>query len=167
MATISDLENAPNEPRLWKVDAALDPTELELRRFYASSKLRSWALTTLPNLVSAWNIELTPQEQLNEFLATYAIGEPLVFGRQFHVLQPAGYGVWEVKTADLRIFGWFSQKDCFIGHSADTTDRIKQYGLYAGYRDEVAKYRDVLPLDEPKFVSGEDPNDVVSNFYYP
>jgi hypothetical protein len=82
-------------------------------------------------------------------------------------LRPAGDGVWELKTADLRVFGWFHAKDCFLGHCADTAERVKEHRLYTGYVGEVVRFRDSLPLDEPKYIPGEDPDAVVSNSSYP
>jgi hypothetical protein len=76
-------------------------------------------------------------------------------------------GIWELKTADLRIFGWFNVLDHFVGAAADTTDRVKQHNLYYGYAGETARFRDGLDLDPPKFIPGADPNAVVSNYTYP
>lgn len=82
-------------------------------------------------------------------------------------MRPVGNGVWELKTADLRLFGWFVQKDCFIVCDCDTTLRVKQMRLYPGYRDQAVRFRERLDLDEPKFIAGDDPNDVVSDCYQP
>jgi hypothetical protein len=78
-----------------------------------------------------------------------------------------GDGVWELKTADVRIFGWFPGRDQYIAVRVDQAWRVKESNLYAGYKGEVVRYRDALPLAGDKFVKGVDPNDVVSNFSYP
>lgn len=126
-----------------------------------------WIQEKLPGLGSTWNIELTPLEQMVSFIETYANGSTLVFGRSFKPISHVSGGVWELKTADIRVFGWFALKDVFLGHAADLTDKIKTHGLYHGYAGEVARFRDQLDLTEPKFVPGDDPNVVVSAFSYP
>ena len=76
-------------------------------------------------------------------------------------------GVWELKSADIRVFGWFYKRDVFIAAAADAAWKIKEYCLYAGYRDQTKRDRDALDLDPPKFIAGSDPNAVVSCFHYP
>lgn len=58
-------------------------------------------------------------------------------------------------------------KDCFIGGALDLAFNVKSNNLYRGYANEVAYHRDQLELNNPKFVTGDNPNDVVSNFSYP
>jgi hypothetical protein len=169
MATIIVLEGAGV---LHKLDPALEPDEQELRLLHTSDRLMGWLQGVLPALASQWDIESSPLEQLDAFVAIYTSGLPLVFERQFKAfhrrpIQAAGDGVWYLKTADLRVFGWFWQKDCFIGVVADTAERVKTHGLYEGYRGEVVRFRDALDLDEPKFIPGENPDDVVSNYDLP
>lgn len=164
MATVIELSR---QGKLFKLDPALDGGEQEYRVLYASPRLRSWIEGTLPGLGSTWKIEQSPVEQLDALLQVYASGEPLVFGHSLKPLTHLGDGVWELKTADIRIFGWFSARDWFIGDAADTAERIKHHKLYRGYANQVVRFRAGLDLCEPKFVAGDDPNDVVSNFAYP
>lgn len=65
------------------------------------------------------------------------------------------------------MFGWFSKKDCFIGVAANPTDLVKRHNLYNGHAMEVVRFRNALSLDEPKFIPGDNPHDVVSDFSYP
>lgn len=164
MATLLELQT---QGVLLKADPVLGAREQEVRVLYASTRLTGWIQGTLPSLGSTWDIELSPQEQLDAFLAVYARGDALTFGQAFRPLVHISDGIWELKTADLRLFGWFYKKDCFIGHAANITETIKQHNLYHGYAGEVARFRDLLLLDEPKFVPGDDPNDVVSDWDYP
>lgn len=168
MATISELtEDDRPEPKLWKLDTGLADDEQEYRRIFASTRLHDWFRDELPKLQSNWNVEQSPCEQLDDLLWTYGSGEPLTYGWKFNPITPIGDGVWELKTADLRVFGWFAQKDCFVGWRAEHADHIKKYNLYNGFRGETVRFRNSLPLDEPKFVAGDDPNAVISNFNYP
>ena len=43
---------------------------------------------------------------------------------------------------------------------------VKEHDLYHGLVGEVVRFRDAINLDEPEFVAGEHPNDVVSNWTF-
>jgi|SRR5665811_941124 len=164
MATLVELDQVG---AVIKLDPALGAGQQELRVIYLSPRCETWLRDVLHTLGSTWNIEEFPTEQLDALVSIFASGKTLTYGEQFKPLQHIKNGVWELKTADLRVIGWFPCKDCFVSVSADTADRIKQHKLYNGYIGEAVKFRDALNLDEPKFVVGEDPNDVVSDYAYP
>ncbi len=164
MATLLDLERAAH---LHKLDPALGPSEQEWRSIYVLPRLRQWMEDTLPTLESTWKVEESPAEQLDALVALFCSGETLAFGWQFKPLVHIRQGIWELKTADLRLFGWFHQKDCFVGVDADTKDRIKRLRLYRPYCEQAVRFRDQLDLDAPKYVSGDDPHAVVSDLYFP
>lgn len=161
MATILDLTRAKT---LSKFLPELAPHQQEFRLLYAAPRFENWVLQKLPNLASNWNLELTPAEQLDDYLSNYALGRPLTFGRHFNPIRHVQDGVWELKTADLRVFGWFYRIDQFIALVGDETWRVKEYNLYSGYAGEVAQFRESLDLDGPKFIPGKDPKNVISNF---
>ncbi len=151
---------------LFKLDA-LDQAIQEFRQFYASPQLHKWINDVLPTLSSSWNLELAPLEQFVDLMETFCAGERLMYGLQFKPLVHITDGIWELKTADVRIFGWFQKKDCFIGAVADDATRIKKIDLYRGYANVTTKgFLEALDLDDPKYVPGDDPHAVVSNFDY-
>jgi hypothetical protein len=115
---------------------------------------------------STWNIEESPAQQLDALTVVLVTGEPLVFGRQFKPLVHHQDGVWYLKTADVRLFGWFPHRDCFIAAAVGGADLIKRLRLYRPLAEEVGRLRTALPLDEPKFIGGNDPNAVISNFAF-
>lgn len=160
MATVVELarrgEIEPYEPQLGFRQQAL-------RLIYVGEKVMPWVEKHLPDVVSDYETEVTPIEQLDDLLNTFCAGEPIVFARQIKPLQHWGAGVWELKTLDLRLFGWFPNVDVFVWNSIDFATRIKKVGLYAGYRGEVIRFRDQLDLDPPKFIIGEDPRGVITN----
>lgn len=152
---------------LFKLDV-LDINVQEFREIYASPTLHEWIEQVLPSLSSELGIELSPSEQVVALAEIFCGGERLSYGRQFKPLTHITDGVWELKTPDVRIFGWFHRKDCFVGAVADDATRIKKIGLYYGYANVTTKdFRNALDLDIPKFVPGDDPHAVVSNFDYP
>jgi hypothetical protein len=161
MATLLHL-SGPGGP-LFKLDA-LGPGEQQFRCLYLSLKLKLWMENELPSLQATWETELTCLEQVVDLTDTFCAGESLNYNQQFHIVRPISHGVWELKTGDIRIFGWFHQSDHFIGVVADEAYRVKYHQLYTGYVGEVVRFRDALALDEPKFIAGDDPYAVLSNF---
>lgn len=164
MATLIHLAQ---QNQVYKFEASLGWREQEERRIYVFPEARAWMEQVLPGEASNWNLELSPLEQLDDFLTHYCAGRELMFGRQFHPLRHIDRGIWELKTADVRLFGWFHAKDCFVCTQGNTAYNVKEYNLYAGYRDGAVRLRGQLDLDEPKFVTGDDPNDVISAFCFP
>ena len=164
MATLIKLSEAK---AIHKIDPGLDAGQQEFRLFYAAPNLIGWMDKVLPTLASDWKLELSPLEQFDALLEIYCSGDVLTYDRRFKPLTHHLDGVWELKTPDLRIFGWFPQKDQFIGWAADMASKVKKHELYHGYAREAGRFRDKLDLDAPKFVPGDDPNAVVSNFDYP
>ena len=166
MATVLELA-AAQPPALIRLDPALEDQEQEWRCIYILSQVRARFETDLPTWVSQWRVEQSPTQQLDALLEVFCSGETLTFGPQFKPLVHLNDGIWELKTPDLRIFGWFPQKDCFIAGALDTAFNVKSYNLYRGHANVVAHHRDQLDLNAPKFIAGDDPNNVVSNYNYP
>lgn len=164
MATLRELEAAE---AVFKIDPELPQAKQEVRLIHASERVLRWVADTLPTLPSALGLELNPAEQLLVLVEEFCSGENLLVGPGLHCMAPAGAGVWVLKTPELRLYGWFHARDCFIAVVIDTKDRIVKHNLYHGYVGEVVRFRDALDLDEPKFVEGESPYDVVSNYSYP
>jgi hypothetical protein len=159
MATLKELETDDVLHNLAPSDDAPAPERL----FYASDRLRKWLNESLPAMASDWDLEITPIEQVGDLIDVFCGGNELAVETMFKCLNPHENGVWELKTEDVRIFGWFYRPDCFIGHCADNATRIKKHRLYTGYSGEVQRFRDEVDLDPPKFIAGTNPNAVVSN----
>lgn len=162
MATIVELTALGS---LVKVDPALSVRQLEMRCIYLLPEAHTWLLEELPATDSNWNIEETPAEQFDTLVYEFCAGLSLPVDKRFKALIHRGGGLWELKTADLRLFGWFVHKDCFVVSDCDTAGRVKEVGLYRGYCDQAERRRNLLDLDEPKFITGDNPDDVISDWY--
>jgi hypothetical protein len=162
MATL--LELSGDAGPLFRLDA-LEVNRQEFRCIYMSERLKVWIENDLPGLRATWETELSCQEQVVELTEMFCAGDELDSNTQFHALHPYDHAVWELKTGDVRIFGWFPKKDHFIGVVAHDAYFVKRHDLYHGLIGEVVRFRDALNLDEPKFVPGDDPHAVVSNCY--
>lgn len=96
----------------------------------------------------------SPLEQVDDLLHAFVSGADLSYYQRAHFMKPWDDGVWELKTPDVRLFGWFHVRDAFVVANADSGERCKAIGLYEGYRTDTIRRRGLLDLDEPKFVSG-------------
>ena len=152
---------------LVRLDPALEPNELEWRIVYVLPHMLPQLQNDLPAYVSQWRVESSPLQQFDAMLEVFCSGETLTFDRMFKPLTHIQDGIWELKTPDLRLFGWFPIKDCFVMGAMDTAFKVRTHNLYVGYANVVAYRRNQLSLDAPKFIPGTDPNDVVSNYDFP
>jgi len=150
-----------------KLDPGLGLREQEERMIFAYPRVIEWLQKELPDEASSWNIEETPLEQIDAFVADFCSGAELTINRQVKPIRHIRHGILELKTADVRLFGWFAKRDCFICTAGNTAASVKVHRLYNGYRDEAVRLRRELDLDEPKYVDGDDPDRVLSDWCYP
>lgn len=150
-----------------RLDPGLEAGELEARVLFGTTDFTRWVKDVLPSLVSERRLDLTPLDQFDAMSVDYCTGQELIVGPDFHALLPRQNGVWEFKSPDLRIFGWFPQRDHFIAVVGHLADRVKHHEGYGRFIRQVVAFRDALTLDDPKFLPGDDPNVVISNCRYP
>lgn len=159
MATLATLEG---DGILVRVDVPLPPRTQPWRRIYGSQGFIVWLETALPLIPREWDALVEPDQQVYDLLQRFIAGEPLTWKKEFHPMSPVGHGVWELKTPDTRIFGWFAVGDCFVAVEGHDASRVKKHDLYPGFRDSVVRFRENLDLDHPKYVAGDDRNAVLS-----
>lgn len=142
--------------RLEAIEVELDPDELPERLIYAHPRVVRWLEEVLPTLQSDNYVPgaLRPEEQTDVLLYQLISGQGQV-ALPPKCLRPQEDGVWELRTHDLRFFGWFWRPKIFIMTSIEVASRCKELNLYGGHRDQAKHFRDGLDLEPPKFVSGE------------
>jgi len=146
------------EKKLIRVTLRLPRGQFHDRKFYAYPKCVNWMRNEVPKMVTGrLGSAFTPHEQLIERLRQWMAGHPMSYGPMFHDMDPQTDEVWEMKTADLRIFGWMYRPREFIAVSGGYTDDYKEptkTKTYADDRRQVILARDALPLDGDKFAKG-------------
>lgn len=153
MATIEDLVTSL---RLHKIDGILDAGEVEQRLIYIHPRAMIWLDTKLEGLENDGfydNVQ-TPRQQVDDLLYEFISGSDIISTWPPHAMTPNETGIWELRTADLRFFGWFWRKGVFIMTAIDTKKRCKELSLYGGYRDQCARDRYNFDLDPPLFCTG-------------
>jgi hypothetical protein len=156
MATLPTLLD---EKKLIRVTVRLGRGQFHDRNLYAFPECVEWMRKEVPQMVTGREQSaFTPLEQLHERLRQWMAGDPMKYGPWFHDMHPRTDDVWELKTADLRIFGWMYRPLHFIaarGGYADDYKEPTKTKTYAAEVREVVKMRDALPLDGDKYVKGD------------
>jgi hypothetical protein len=160
MTTIEELVAAN---AISRIQVAMHPRDQELRLLYGTPDFIDW----LGRLASGAEPErrlgeATAAEQVDDLFNSFLSGRSLVYMKQFRSIRAEKNAVWELKTPDVRIFGWFLKKDCFVAVFGNWTDVIKDHDLYRGYRISIRRMRREWGVDESLCVQGVLPGDVLS-----
>jgi hypothetical protein len=148
-------------PTVTRIFVPLGQGEFDEREFHALPSFVRFLQEILPELAQGvLGAEQTPRDQMDTVLRKWNSGKPVAQGRAFSMLRPVRHSVWEIKTADLRIFGWLYRPKVFVAAFAGFTDDYKSQNRqppkesYDEARDRVVWLRDRLDLDPPPFVTG-------------
>ncbi|MGG7519660.1 hypothetical protein ACQ3G6_17430 [Allorhizobium undicola] len=138
--------------------------EYEERFIFGLPEFFAWLQTTAREATPFYAGQAAVKYQIHDFLKQYITGKPLTSPRMFRTMRPVKDDIYELKTADVRIFGWFYRKDVFIAVKGDLFCNVKfDESLYEAHRIECLRVRGIINLDEPKFVAGALNSDVLSN----
>lgn len=143
---------------LVQVPVELEPDEMPLRSLYGFPEFKLWLDLDLPVLETGKiRSDNTPMEQVDYLLYKWISGGRLRYGSQIKDLTPMKDEVWEFKSADIRIFGWFAAPGVFIAVFADHKDKYagpRWKEMYDAATRKVLEARRTLNLDEPKYATG-------------
>jgi len=160
MPTITDLVDSG---AIVRIDVELAPRDQPLRLLYGTPQFIEWLQEHLHGDGPSQRLgQTSPAEQIDDLFHSFLSGEPLIFTRQFRVVRAEENAVWELKTPDIRIFGWFMARDCFVAVFGNWADTVKDHDLYRGYRIAIRRLRRELGIDATLCVRGVEPDDVLS-----
>jgi hypothetical protein len=160
MPTISDLVDSGV---IVRIEVDLAPRDQPLRLLYGTPQFVAWLRDVLDGTQPARRLGHTSiTEQVDDLFYSFLSGQQLIFTKQFRVVRAEENAVWELKTPDVRIFGWFMAKDCFVAVFGNWADTIKDHDLYRGYRIAIRRLRRELGIDGTLRVKGAAPDDVLS-----
>jgi len=156
MATSENLRSLEVDGDLIKITVKLDPRQQVDRRIYVVPSVRDYMRDTLRGLPVTQMSEFPPRVQVLNLLKKFISGGRLYYGDggEIRDLKPLEYDVWELKTADMRLIGWFCMRDIFICTAIAEKFRLVENGLYGAYIQEAVRTRNEMKLDEPKSIEG-------------
>jgi hypothetical protein len=157
MATL-DILTSEEAPALIKIDVPLGRGEMPCRLLYGVPSFVAWLSNDLPNLEPGrLSASEKPQEQLDYRFYQWTVGHRIKYDRMFKDLMPAADEVWEMKTVDVRVFGWMYRPCIFIAVLGDYADLYKNSRTKHSYSNAIGKVKEtrrLIDLDEPKFTGG-------------
>lgn len=140
------------------ITVPLDDRELPERSIYGLPAFHHWLANDLPNLEPGrLRASESPKEQLDFLMYKWIAGKEIIYNRMFKDLMPMKDEIWEMKTADIRVFGWIYKPLIFMAVFGDYADLYKGPNAKATYeaaKQKVKASRASLNLDEPKFTPG-------------
>jgi hypothetical protein len=157
MATLDALVNVG---ALVRYESYLEEGENPHRYVYMSHEAANWVQLTLPNELRDYSKDLSPQEQVEQLLYHFITGGVVAYGSGFHPLDPVNKFTWELKTADVRLIGWFARKGMFVITCGRMKKEVRSYKCYSPCVVNAAWFRYNLELDEPKEIKGVARHDI-------
>lgn len=136
--------------------------QLACRSVYLMPGLVQWFRTVLPKLIAMDGQNIDPRGQVASLLKQFVAGERMDHEHLLKKLEPLGKDIWELKTPDVRIFGFFISKDHFLAVVADSMELTKTYDLYRGYVNFASDERERMGIPEALRMRGASYNDVIS-----
>lgn len=157
---MATLEGLAGKGELIEYDADMEPGEFPMRRVYVTTSFCHWMEKVLPSETVSSQSPLSPFEQIEQRLYDFCLGRPLFYDRDRKVLTPSGHHVWEIKTPDVRLFGWVPARRRFVVVAGAMKRDLIPNSKYKPYVDGVVAFRNALDLDTPKFLTGVLPSDI-------
>jgi hypothetical protein len=115
-----------NISTLTRIRIPLKRREFDEREFHAMPSLVRFFEEILPGAkTGVLEATETPAAQMDTLLRKWNSGKPMAISRAFSNLKPTARGVWEMKTADLRVFGWLWRPKVFIAAFAGLAGRLQ------------------------------------------
>jgi hypothetical protein len=162
MATLNQLENA-GSLKLIKVKPDRR-TESAIRRMFATPEFYKWLMDDVRKATALSRLDISPGLQALDLLKQFIGGKPFDDPRLFKRMMPMSDDIWEFSTPDLRFFGWFAERDCYIAVAGDFVENLKNdKKLYEVHRIASMDHRKTLDLDEPKYLKDGKYRDVISD----
>jgi hypothetical protein len=160
---MSTIEALIERNAISKIEVVLGFRDQPVRLLYGTPDFIKWLGQLLDGAEPKKRLgETTPAEQVDQLFYSFLSGKSLIYVRQFREIRAEKNAVWELKTPDVRIFGWFLKKDCFVAVFGNWADEVKDHDLYRGYRIAIRRLRRELGVDDSLCVQGVAASDVLS-----
>jgi hypothetical protein len=151
---MATLEHLAATDELLKHDPDFDRHELPERIAYFAPEFDEWLGMVLWPLAPTRGHQLSPFEQAEQILYEFVVGMPMAYSVHYRKLEPLAAHVWELKTRDVRLFGWFAKKAVIVLVCGELKEKLTIGRNYKPYVGKVVAFRDALDLDPPKAITG-------------
>jgi hypothetical protein len=151
---MSTLEHLADLGKLKKHEPDMERDEFPDRHLYLSLEVHAWIGATLRMAPRDRGRDLSPYEQVEQLLFDFVVGRPLVYDIQRKKLDPLTQHVWELKTEDVRLIGWFPRRKQYVVVCGRMKREIRHAKLYQPCIGHAVWFRASLGLDDPTPVTG-------------
>lgn len=153
MTTIVELVE---RSELTRVGGNLLRHEIPKRAIYVRNSVLVWLEDNLDELQTDGYVPgaSTPKQQVVALFRAFIRGDDPSNFMLPTLMEPNENWVWELRTPDLRLFGWFYRRGCFIVTGVNTKKVCVDQRLYGGYRDECVSWRNRSELEPPIVLEG-------------
>lgn len=161
---MSTLERLQRTGEIERIEPPGLLTVQDQRLIYGLRSFIEWKDTALKSLDPSWTSDMPPYHQVADAFREFAIGDDLAELGMFGFLWPrdGNHGVWEMRTTDVRIFGWFWRRDVFVCAIGGHAGEIKAGQQYQPLKRETMRLREALGFGPGDFVASGRLEDVVS-----
>lgn len=154
MTTILD---ATQNEILIKIGGNLRPHQQQERRLFAIPEVTRWMDQVLRHAATDGFVDgaLRPAHQVmilaNQFVSGANLPPPFP-----HSMYPEHLGIYRIRTHDVRLDGWFPERQCFIiGEIELKSVCIETPGRDDEMRDNCVAHRERLNINGGAFLSGD------------
>lgn len=153
MTLLSTLRMFVRTGRLLQYELAEDDDRQPHRSLYVTPDLARWINGDLARHPLSKRA-VSPVEQIADFMDRF-VGEPVMHINDFQQIKPAGAHVYEMKTTDVRVYGWFPAARVFIAVEGALKAETTAAGTVTAIRKRVEAFRSGLALPSPDSVRHE------------
>ncbi|QQN62105.1 hypothetical protein JIR23_21130 [Bradyrhizobium diazoefficiens] len=164
---MSTLNKLIQDGTLKSVTLGLLDDEMAERGLFGTGRLHSFLSTELPAIPTR-DAMLSALEQVANLFGRYLTNRPLVLQSPIAPIRHLEDSVWELKTLDVRIFGWFATKDCMVIDAGCDVKLLKDGKLnYNGFIVQTSYIRKALGFVPRDYISGTSPHDILTRIIIP
>lgn len=138
--------------RLHRIGDELVEEDEECRcEVYGTDRFVDWRDGTLPYFKPQPISELTPDEEVDDFLRRFQLGRRAT---EMARLRPTKHGIWEIRLPQTRLFGWFPEPNVLVLGSGADISTLKRLGRkeYDRHAELAREERQNLGVD---YVAGD------------
>ncbi|UFX41723.1 hypothetical protein HAP47_0020645 [Bradyrhizobium sp. 41S5] len=164
MSTLNKLVQAGT---LTSVTLGLLDDELPERGLFGTTRLHNFLANDLPSIPSR-DATLSALEQVANLFGRFLTNKPLVLQSPIAPVRHLEDSVWELKTKDVRIFGWFAAKDSMVIDAGCDVKLLKAGKInYSAFINQTSYVRKALGFSTNDYIIGKLPHDILTRIVIP
>lgn len=164
LTCMSTMATLISKGTLQSVNMGLLGDELAERGLFGTQRLFRFLGEDLPKIPSQDSV-LSTEEQTANLFGRFLTNRPFILRSPISPIRHLRDAIWEMKTLDVRLFGWFVERDCLVLDSGCDVKLLKSGKLnYSGFINQTSYVRKNLGFEAADYIQGTTPNDILTKF---